>query len=97
MTRVSTSRICIVMMSAVGDAVHVLPVITAIKRDNPQAKITWVLQPGPASLVRGHPLVDESICFDRTAGLGGFLSPPRRASLRVRRRPCRPLLCYGAA
>src|SRR3954464_2552785 len=65
-------RICIVMMSAVGDAVHVLPVINALKRANPSTHITWVLQPGPASLVRGHPSVDDIILFDRTLGLGAF-------------------------
>ena len=72
MSRVPLNRVCIVMMSAVGDAVHVLPVITAIKRTNPASHITWVLQPGPATLVRGHPLVDEIILFDRTAGWRGF-------------------------
>ena len=30
-------RIAIVMMSAAGDAVHVLPVINALKRHNPAA------------------------------------------------------------
>jgi len=60
------------MMSAVGDAVHVLPVINAIKRRNPESRITWVLQPGPAALVRGHKSVDEIIRFDRTNGLRGF-------------------------
>ena len=68
MARVPMNRVCIVMMSAVGDAVHVLPVITALKRANPAMHITWILQPGPATLVRGHPLVDEIILFDRTAG-----------------------------
>ncbi|MGK2961174.1 MAG: glycosyltransferase family 9 protein [Gemmatimonadaceae bacterium] len=67
-----TDRICIVMMSAVGDAVHVLPVINAIKRHNPGSRITWVLQPGPAALVRGHRSVDEIVLFDRTKGLRGF-------------------------
>ena len=70
-------RICIVMMSAVGDAVHVLPVINALKRANPETRITWVLQPGPASLVRRHPSVDEIILFDRTLGLGAFASVRR--------------------
>jgi heptosyltransferase I len=65
-------RICIVMMSAVGDAVHVLPVINAIKRVRRDSHITWVLQPGPASLVRGHPSIDEVILFDRTKGVAGF-------------------------
>ena len=66
------NRICIVMMSAVGDAVHVLPVINALKRVNPATRITWVLQPGAAALVRGHRSVDEIILFDRTRGLKAF-------------------------
>ena len=65
-------RICIVMMSAIGDTVHVLPVINAIKRQHRSAHITWVLQPGPASLVRGHPAVDDIIIFDRTLGWRAF-------------------------
>lgn len=72
--RIKADRVCIVMMSAVGDAVHVLPVVTALKRANPATHITWVLQPGPATLVRGHPLVDEILLFDRSAGVGGFLA-----------------------
>lgn len=72
MSDLSLNRVCIVMMSAVGDAVHVLPVINAIKRHRPSAHITWVLQPGPASLVRGHPAVDEIILFERSKGLRAF-------------------------
>jgi len=59
-------------MSAVGDAVHVLPVIDALKRANPRTRITWVLQPGPAALVRGHRSVDEIIIFDRGRGWRAF-------------------------
>ena len=76
-------RVCIVMMSAVGDAVHVLPVIAALKRANPQMQLTWILQPGPATLVRGHPMVDEILLFERRAGLRGFLDV--RELLRDRR------------
>ena len=65
-------NVCIVMMSAVGDAVHVLPVINALKRANPKVRITWVLQPAPATLVRGHRSVDEIIVFDRARGLAAF-------------------------
>ena len=65
-------RVCIVMMSAVGDAVHVLPLLNALKRQHASMHVTWVLQPGPASLVRGHPAVDEIILFDRTKGWRGF-------------------------
>ena len=70
-------------MSAVGDAVHVLPVINALKRRNPKTRITWVLQPGPAALVRGHRSVDEIITFDRGRGLAAFAEV--RAALAERR------------
>ena len=76
-------NICIVMMSAVGDAVHVLPVINALKRVNPRTRITWVLQPGPAALVRGHRSVDEIIVFDRANGWRAFADV--RAELAKRR------------
>jgi heptosyltransferase I len=62
------NRVGIVMMSAVGDAVHVLPLLTALKRHRPETRTTWVLQPGAASLVRGHWAVDEIIPFDRGVG-----------------------------
>jgi len=66
-------RIAIVMMSAVGDAVHVLPVINAIKRARPQSHISWILQPGPATLVRGHESVDEILQFDRARGPRAYI------------------------
>jgi heptosyltransferase I len=81
-TRYKVDRICIVMMSAVGDAVHVLPVINAIKRDHPQSHITWVLQSGPASLVRGHRSVDDIVIFDRTRGWRGFIDVKRELASR---------------
>jgi heptosyltransferase I len=75
-------RICIVMMSAVGDAVHVLPVVNALKRHAPTCRITWILQPGPASLVRGHRSVDEILVFDRSAGMKAFTDIRRELSQR---------------
>ena len=62
------ARIGIVMMSAVGDTVHVLPLINALKRHDPSIHIAWVLQPIPASLVRGHHMIDEIIPFDPARG-----------------------------
>ncbi|MEX2180738.1 MAG: glycosyltransferase family 9 protein [Gemmatimonadaceae bacterium] len=71
--RVPMERVCIVMMSAIGDTVHVLPVLTALKRHHPAMRVSWVLQPGPASLVHGHPALDEIIPFDYARGARGFL------------------------
>lgn len=83
MTATPLDRVGIVMMSAVGDAVHVLPVVNAIKRHHPAARITWVLQPGPASLVRGHPNVDEIVPFDRAAGWRAFADVRRELAGRA--------------
>ena len=66
-------RICIVMLTALGDAVHVLPVISAIRRQLTGTHITWVLQPPAAALVRGHTAIDELLVFDRRRGLRAFL------------------------
>jgi heptosyltransferase I len=82
MTRYALDRICVVMMSAVGDTVHVLPVLNAIKRQHPESHVTWVLQPGPASLVRGHPAVDDVVIFDRTRGWHAFSDVRRELSRR---------------
>jgi heptosyltransferase I len=65
------------MMSAIGDTVHALPVVTALKRHDPSLRLTWVLQPGPASLVRGHPDVDEIVTFPRSRGVRAFLDVRR--------------------
>ena len=73
-------RIAIVMMSAAGDAVHTLPVVNALKRRHPGARITWILQPAPATLVQGHRAVDDVILFDRSRGWRAFTDIRRTLS-----------------
>ncbi len=80
--RASLDRVCIVMMSAVGDAVHVLPVLTALKRYRPEAEVTWILQPGPATLVRGHPDISDILLFERTNGWRAYNDLRRQLSRR---------------
>jgi heptosyltransferase I len=63
------AEICIVMLSAIGDAVHVLPVANAIRRAWPQSRITWVIQPVPHMMVQGHAAIDDFIIFRRRRGL----------------------------
>lgn len=67
-----SARVCLVMMSAIGDSVHALPVVTALKRHDPSLRLTWILQPGPARLVGGHPDVDEIVLFERSRGIGAY-------------------------
>lgn len=64
--------VCIVMMSAIGDAVHVLPVARALKRAWPETRITWVIQPVPHALVKGHPAIDDFVVFRRERGVGAW-------------------------
>jgi heptosyltransferase I len=64
----SGARIAIVMMSAIGDAVHTLPVVNSLRAAAPDCKLTWVIQPAPHALVAGHPAVDEFVLFDRKRG-----------------------------
>lgn len=73
----ASRRVCIVLLSAVGDVVHTLPVVNALKRDDPTRHITWLLQPGPATLVRGHPAVDDIIVVERARGWRGFADARR--------------------
>ena len=67
-------EIAIVMLSALGDAVHVLPVVNALKRAWPRSRITWVIQPVPHQLVRGHESVDEFVLFRRRRGAEAWRS-----------------------
>jgi heptosyltransferase I len=66
--------ICVVMLSAIGDAVHVLPVVNALKARWPTAEITWVIQPVPHQLVAGHRSVDHFLLFRRRRGPAAWRS-----------------------
>jgi len=66
--------ICIVMLSAIGDAVHVLPVANALKRAWPECRITWVIQPVPHALVANHPAIDDFVVFERRRGWSAWRS-----------------------
>ena len=60
------------MLSAIGDAVHVLPVANALKRAWPGCRITWVIQPVPHRLVENHPAIDDFVIFHRRSGAGAW-------------------------
>jgi heptosyltransferase-1 len=67
--------ILIIKPSSLGDVVHTLPAVAAIRDANPQAKITWVINPEWATLLRGNPDVDHVHIFPRGEFRG--LSAPR--------------------
>ena len=72
-------RVAVVMLTAVGDMVHTLPVVRSLRAAWPQARITWVAQPGPLGLVEPLGAADEHLVFDRRAGMGAFRDVRRQA------------------
>lgn len=60
-------RIAIVKPSALGDIVHCLPVLSALRRRFPSAFIGWVVNAGYESLLQGHPHLDMTLPFPRSA------------------------------
>src|SRR5580704_1799248 len=60
-------RIALIKPSALGDIVHSLPVLTALRRRYPQAHITWIVNRSYEPLLRGHPDLDATLIFDRKA------------------------------
>ena len=52
-------RILIVRLSSLGDVVHALPLLDALRRARPDAHLAWLVEEGAASLLEGHPQLDR--------------------------------------
>lgn len=74
--------ICILRLSALGDATHVVPLVHTLRHAWPDVPITWIVGKVEAKLVGDLPGV-EFIVFDKRAGLAGFRAVA--AALRGRR------------
>lgn len=59
------NRILIVKLSSLGDVIHSLPFLAALRRKYPRAKIVWAAQPEFSHLIPGPPWVDEIVEFPR--------------------------------
>jgi lipopolysaccharide heptosyltransferase II len=78
---VDAKRICVIKPSALGDVVQALPVLPALRRRFPRARISWVISRSLAPLLEGHPDLDEVVPFERRGSLGDW----RRLMTRLRR------------
>jgi heptosyltransferase-1 len=58
-------RVLIVRLSAVGDCVQTMPLVSAIRSHWPNAHITWVVEKGAAPLIEAHNAVDRAIVLPR--------------------------------
>src|SRR5277367_357260 len=58
-------RILIIKPSAIGDVVHALPILNLLRRRWPKSHVSWLITPGCAGLLQGHPQINELIFCDR--------------------------------
>ncbi len=79
MPAIDARRIALIKPSALGDIVHSLPVLTALRRRFPTAHITWVVNRAYEPLLQGHPHLDETLPFDRGVLRGGWWGATRAA------------------
>lgn len=70
-------RIALLKPSALGDIVHSLPVLHALRTKYPAAHITWVVNRSYAPLLDGHPDLSEILPFDRRGGAFAVLKLAR--------------------
>lgn len=61
----------IILLTGLGDVVHGLPIVCAIKRERPDIRITWVVEPMPSAILEGHPAIDRVVVFRKKDGLDG--------------------------
>jgi heptosyltransferase-1 len=58
-------NILIVKLSAIGDVIHTMPALVALRRQYPQAHISWLVEEAGAELLRGHAALDRVVLWKR--------------------------------
>ena len=58
-------RVLIVRTSAIGDVVFAAPFATALKAAHPDARLSWLVEPGIDTLLRADPAIDELLLWPR--------------------------------
>jgi len=58
-------NILIVKLSAIGDVVHTLPSLAALRKLYPKAHISWVVEETSSDIISGHPHLDRIIVSRR--------------------------------
>lgn len=84
-------RLLLVKLSSLGDVIHTLPTLEALRSLYPEAHITWLVEEAQAPVLTGHPALDEVWPLPRLRpGKGRFLSDLRDSlnmARRVREQP----------
>lgn len=59
------ARVLVVRLSALGDVIHALPVLPALRRAMPDALVDWVVEDRAADLLTACPDIDRVVVFPR--------------------------------
>ncbi len=58
-------HILIIKMSSLGDVIHCLPSLAAIRKGFPEATIDWLVEKQNAEIIKGHPYIDRLIILNK--------------------------------
>jgi heptosyltransferase-1 len=61
----AAQKILVVKPSSLGDVVHSLPFLNAVKMHYPEARVHWVIARGLEGLLEGHPMIDRLIVINK--------------------------------
>lgn len=75
-------NILIVKMSAIGDVIHTLPAVNALRAHFPNACITWLVEEAASEIIESHKAVDRVLISKRKHWIKGPLGPPRLRSVK---------------
>jgi len=64
-------KILIIKLSSIGDVIHTLPALAAIRRALPDAEVSWTIEKSAAEILRGNQLLDNLIEVDTRSLRGG--------------------------
>lgn len=76
-TPTAPRSICLLRLSALGDATHVVPLLRTLRRAWPDVPITWIIGKAEAKLLEGLDDI-EFLVFDKSAGLAGLADLRRK-------------------
>src|SRR5450631_4380608 len=63
-------RFLVVRLTALGDILHTVPAVAALRIAHPMARIDWVVERKWAPVLEGSPAVNGVIPFERRSVLG---------------------------
>jgi len=75
-------NILIVKLSAIGDVIHTLPALNAVRKHHPDAHITWLVEEDAATLIEGHEAFDRILVSKRKRWIKSLRTASRLSTIK---------------